>query len=448
VGIGAVAMLVATILFLLPLALVANLWRRQIAWRTRIAAATLTFAGVFLGCAPAWYHNAFVAHEPVLLSAHGGINFWIGNHPGADGYPKIPEGLRTGQQELLDDSITIAQRESGRPLTRPEVSRFWSAKAWASIHENPARWAKLLLLKLQAFWSRFEYDDLTIIALLKGEGVLWPGLRFGLVSAFGLLGLVLVARDNVPGRWVGAAVLLHMLALMPVFITERYRLAAVPGLLALGAYAVARMADWWRQMQWRPLAFCAAVLALWAAAFARNDHAGRLTSMTPYNLAVGELDAAQRLREELAAAPRDAKKQEARTRMLTNAATHLAEAEKFAPHSAMLHLAYGRYWMEAGDRAQARAAYARAHQEDPAFADAAINLAVMELRDQRWAEAAKLLEQVTAQAPAEAGAFYLLARARQGSGDRAAALRAIGRARQLEPQNPAFAALERALQQP
>jgi tetratricopeptide (TPR) repeat protein len=447
VGIGAVAMLVATILFLLPLALAANLWRRAVSWRVRIAAAVLTLGGVFLGCAPAWSHNAFVAHEPVLLSAHGGINFWIGNHPGADGYPKIPEGLRTGQQELLDDSITIAQRESGRPLTRPEVSHFWSEKAWRTIRENPARWARLLLLKLQAFWSRFEYDDLTIIALLKGEGVLWPGIRFGLVSAFGFLGLALVCRENAPGRWVGAAVLLHLLALMPVFITERYRLAAVPGLLALGAYAVARIADWWRAMQWRPLAVCAGVLALWAAAFARNDHGGRLTSMVPYNLAVSELDAAQRLREELAAAPGDARKQQARERMLMQAAEHLRDAEKFAPNSAILHLAYGRYWTEEGDRPKAKAAYARAHEAEPAFADAATNLAVMEIQDARWGEAAVLLEEVTAHAPNEPGGFYLLALAREGLKQREAALQAVQRALQLEPQNPAFTALEGVLRE-
>lgn len=463
VGVGAVAMLVATIFFLLPLALIANLRRRALSWRARLLAAVLMMAGVFLGCAPAWYHNVFVAHEPVLLSAHGGINFWIGNYPGADGYPKIPEGLRSGQQELLDDSIAIAQRESGRPLTRPEVSRFWASKAWASIRENPARWAQLMVRKVQAFWSRFEYDDLTIIALLKSESVLWPGIRFGLVSAFGFVGGTLVWRDNalarwigVPlawrdnpaGRWVAGAVLLHMLALMPVFITERYRLAAAPGLLALGAYALACIAHWWRAMEWRPLAYCTVGLAIWAVEIGGKDHAGRLTSMIPYNLAVSELDAAQRLREELTVAPGDPRKQESRTRMLASAAAHLAEAEKFAPNSAILHLAYGRYWSEAGDRAKAKAAYARAHAADPAFTDATIDLAVMELEGRHFAEAAVLLEQVTVQTPDEAGPFYLLARAQQGAGDRPAALRAIQRARELEPRNPAFAALEKALQQP
>src|SRR5262249_22670100 len=91
IGIGAAAMLVANILVLLPLALL-----KMVAARANprgrdfgIRGAALV-VGVILGCAPCWLHNYFVAHEPVVFSAHGGINFYLGNQPEATGYPKMP----------------------------------------------------------------------------------------------------------------------------------------------------------------------------------------------------------------------------------------------------------------------------------------------------------------------------------------------------------------------
>ncbi|MGB8168184.1 MAG: hypothetical protein WCF18_11875, partial [Chthoniobacteraceae bacterium] len=81
---GAVAMLVATILFAVPLLVVAIALsvERGAALRLRLpriglAIATLV-AGIYIGASPAWIHNYFIAREPVMLSAHSGINFWIG----------------------------------------------------------------------------------------------------------------------------------------------------------------------------------------------------------------------------------------------------------------------------------------------------------------------------------------------------------------------------------
>ena len=140
-------MLVATITFLVPLLLLrmgpsvacSRPWRER---APRLAAAVaLLVAGLFAGSSPAWVHNYFYARDPVLLSAHSGLNFWMGNNPDATGYPKIPPGLRSSQEGLLRDSITWVEREAGHPLPRSEVSRYWSAKASAWIHEHPGAWA-------------------------------------------------------------------------------------------------------------------------------------------------------------------------------------------------------------------------------------------------------------------------------------------------------------------
>ena len=132
VFLGVVATMVATILFLIPLFLIAIVLRVDASERfpkrlPHIAfAIALLFTGVFAGTSPAWLHNYFVAKDPVLLSAHGGLNFWMGNNPDATGYPKIPSGLSAGQEGLLRDSITRAEEAAGRALKRSEVSKFWS----------------------------------------------------------------------------------------------------------------------------------------------------------------------------------------------------------------------------------------------------------------------------------------------------------------------------------
>ncbi|HEY4758865.1 MAG TPA: hypothetical protein VIH43_09900, partial [Chthoniobacterales bacterium] len=129
--IGLIATGVATILFVTPLLLAAIFfkWRNQEEtkfWSTRIIGILLLTSGLVCGTAPCWIHNYFLARDPVLLSAHSGVNFWIGNNPEANGFPKFPVGLHAGQASMLKDSINGAERAIGRPLKRSEVSAYWS----------------------------------------------------------------------------------------------------------------------------------------------------------------------------------------------------------------------------------------------------------------------------------------------------------------------------------
>jgi hypothetical protein len=241
--IGFAAMGVATILFLIPLFLVALFVRPNHAnLAAKGTAAALLLLGVFAGTSPCWLHNSFVARDPVFLSAHGGINLWLGNNPAATGYPRFPD-LHAGQGEMLRDSIDQAETAAGRPLKHSEVSRYWSGKARDYIAANPGAWLKLLTRKIGNFWNAFEYDDLGVIAILREQGVVFPGLRFALVAMLGLSGAVFSWRAFPASRWIAAAIALQLLAILPVFVTERYRLGVVPGLLVLAALGLAARAE-------------------------------------------------------------------------------------------------------------------------------------------------------------------------------------------------------------
>jgi tetratricopeptide (TPR) repeat protein len=240
--VGLTATAIATILFLIPLlvsAIVlkpANSIHSQ--FRTRISAIVLLFLGAAAGTSPCWVHNCLIARDRVFLSAHSGINFWIGNNPSANGYPRFPPGLRAGQAAMLQDSIDAAESAAGHSLKRGEVSQYWSAKARDYIERYPAAWVRLLALKLRTFWSAFQYDDLSIITILREQRVTFPGIYFGLVAAFALPAMILGWKAAPAGRWVISAIALQMVALLPVFTTERYRLPVVPGLLVFAAFGL------------------------------------------------------------------------------------------------------------------------------------------------------------------------------------------------------------------
>src|SRR5205814_4654509 len=107
------------------------------------------------------------------------------------------------------DSINATETAAGHSLKRGEVSQYWSAKARDYIERNPAAWLRLLALKLRTFWSAFQYDDLSIITILREQRVTFPGIYFGLVAAFALPAMILGWKTAPAGRWVTLAIALR-----------------------------------------------------------------------------------------------------------------------------------------------------------------------------------------------------------------------------------------------
>src|SRR6266480_7914346 len=204
--IGLTATANATILFLIPLLIGAIVLKPAISTHSqfgiRISAFVLLFLGAAVGTSPCCVHNCLIAHDRVFLSAHSGINFWIGNNPSANGYPRFPPGLRAGQAAMLQDSIDAAESAAGHALPRGQVSQYWAAKARNYITSHPVAWLRLLALKLRNLWSAFQYDDLSIITILREQNVTLPGIYFGLVAALALPAIFLVWKTAPLSRWI------------------------------------------------------------------------------------------------------------------------------------------------------------------------------------------------------------------------------------------------------
>jgi Flp pilus assembly protein TadD len=418
--IGIVATAVANILLLVPLILAALIIKLKIdnspRWRSFTLGVALLVVGLFVGTAPCWVHNYVVARDPVFLSAHSGINFWIGNNPDANGYPRFPPGLHAGQAAMLQDSITQAESAAGRALRHSEVSSYWSAKAKAYIVAHFSDWLRLLAVKLRNFWSAFQYDDLSVITNLREQGVIVPGFYFGLVAVLAIPGLFFAWAFSPRSRWIIAAILLSVFGLLGVFITERYRLVAAPGLLIFAAYGL-----WifWKSCASGRIKTAVVYLTLLVGStiiVSWPQHAPSLWALDAYNSGWQALE----------------------SNNLPLAEKKLAIGYAYVPANAETNFALGNLRLAQSRTEDAKMFYRATLQIDPHHKGALNNLGLIIFDEGNFEQARKLFEQALTQAPRDAKAHYLLAKTFYAENNGAAAREAIDRALSFNPRQQEF----------
>ena len=423
--IGVVATGVATILFLIPLivtAIIQKPWNPRSTLpplRGRILSIILLLAGFVLGTAPCWLHNRFVAHDPVFLSTHGGINLWIGNNPVANGYPRFPTGIRAAQASMLQDSTAIAETAVGHPLKRSEVSAYWSAKAIGYIADHPGKWLRLLARKSLNFWNAFQYDDLSVISSFREGSVTLPGLRFALVAAFGVTGIAFALSRYRASRWIVAAMLLHMVAVLTVFITERYRLAIVPGLLIFSGFTVVEFYHSCLRHDWRALGASIVVLSGVTFLISQPRKDPSLWALDAYNSGWQALE----------------------TGDLSRAENRLELARAYVPDNAETTFALGNVRLQQHNLPAAKAFYVATLSLDQNHKGALNNLGVLALDEGDPSTAVSCFRRVVAQEATSAKAHFMLAKALAAADDPTAARAESARAAELDPNQPEYKTL-------
>ncbi len=226
-------------LLALPLALVWTALDRGRHGRERLRRGSWLVAGTVVAVLPVTARNYLSSGELILVSTNGGITFYQGNHPGAGGVFGAPEGFSGSIFTQREESRAIAEKEVGRPLRDSEVSAFWFRRGMRFAAGDPARWLALEGRKLLLAASNTEIP-LEVHPRLDGNPArfLAPA-PFALILALAslrLLGGRRVSRAEGPVLIVLGAVLATLLLF---YVSSRYRLPAVPALLALAGYGVA-----------------------------------------------------------------------------------------------------------------------------------------------------------------------------------------------------------------
>lgn len=423
--IGAMATAVATILAVVPLIFAALLFRNNGGRHAIVARGSILIAGLVIGTSPCWIHNYLIAKDPVLLSAHGGINFWIGNNPEANGYPQFPPGLRAGQAAMLEDSITQAETAAGRSLKHAEVSSYWSGKAKAYVIDHFGDWLRLLGRKLRNFWNAFQYDDLSIITSLREQGVIFPGVDFGIVAAFAIPGIFYGWRMAPRSRWILAAILSSMSFLLAVFITERYRLVAVPGLLIFAVFGLSILWEALRTSRFRVAAIYSLLLCASTTAVAWPQRDPSLWALDAYNSGWQALE----------------------SNNLNLAEKKLALAYAYVPDNSETLFALGNLRFAQNDRAAAQSFYRAVLNLDPRHKGAFNNLGVIALDASQFDEAEKWFRRAEDVDSRNAKTHFLLAKTLLGKNNRQAAQAEINTAIRLKPDQPEFNELKQQIGQ-
>jgi len=345
--------------------------------RWKGAAALVAGGGFVLAGAAAL--NAAACGRPVLLTTSSGINFYIGNHPGARGTYEEPWSgadahFTARHTDLEASSLMMARRLSGQELDPVEASRFWWSRGLQYLRSHPAEAFRLYLRKLMLFWNAQEIPNHLNFSFVRSVAPsLWlMPLSFAIIGPVGLYGLVAPSARRMMTRPAASLlcilVLVPMATVLPFFVAERYRAPVVPPLI-LGAACGAL--DLWRMLG-SPLTRRSATLRLACVGLAALAMTRPLTSfdasrdhwlLAQAHKKQGDLgEAARRYEQALAAAaaPTD---------------------------QALLRNNLGVVLEQSGDASRAEAQYRKAIQADPTLAFPHKNLGLLLMRAGRANEA-------------------------------------------------------------
>jgi tetratricopeptide (TPR) repeat protein len=336
----------------------------KLGWSNRRAVLWLTL-GLLLPPTLTLARNLVVAGQPILISANGGINFFIGNNPAADGTFHLPpdSGLLNRPEGLFTSAKEVAERAVGKPLTPSGVDRFWWLKGLDFWITDPARAIGVTLGKVMLTLNDAEVPSHYDYGFLREEV---PILRFlptfGWILPLGAVGLALAWRRR--SRPLVVLCLAFLLSIIPFFITGRYRLPLAVFLWPAVGLGVREL--WALRRHRIALASLGAVLAGYAVlAFfplysAGTTRAHMLNVEATTRVQKGDLDGAERmLNEALALVPQH-----------PEALNNLAYVHELR-----------------GDDAGALALYEQAVRSDPRQAETYLNIESLHRKARRYPEA-------------------------------------------------------------
>ena len=434
---------------------------RSVTWRRRWASCLAFLGGVVLAVAPATLRNAVAARDFVPVSSNGGINLWGSNNPIATGLSvELPDGPSFRSAFDYPAIVRHVERETGRGLKHSEVSRHFTRRAVGYIKDHPARCAALVWKKAVMFWNRQEVVSEKDLNAARRESLLLPRLpgNFAFLFAGGVVGGCLALAGQMRGgRWARRAhradsgllllfIGLYFASFLPFFVTARYRVAIVPLLAALAAYAVVWTAE--RLAERRLIAGGLAICAMVGLCF--------LSSVNYYGYEADGFKAAFDRAYSLARSgrPRDARGwyeralhiqpdspeahgnlaellvQEGKT---DEAIEHYRTAIRLNPDYADGLYNLANALLQSGNPAEAADHYRRALRVRPDDARIHQNLGVALFALGQVEEAIACYRQALAIAPGSANAHYNLGRALDARGDRAVAAKHYTEALRLDP---------------
>jgi tetratricopeptide (TPR) repeat protein len=364
-------------------------------------------AGVFLVCAglpvlPVAYHNYSVSGDLIAIANQGGVNFYIGNNPVANGLTmQIPE-VRLDESipwdEFVPTTDSIASSLAGRKLSPGEVSAFWSNRMVDYTLSHPGDFLIGLGRKTYFFFAGVENSDNFDLYYYRKlvpvyAAFVWRwGLHFpfGLISPLAILGLVWSWRRRGELDLLYIFILTYAPTVIGVLVTARHRL---PVSVVFLLFAAAGAFELYRRLRSGPRAR-RIVSAAWATALLvlLNTELFGIGFENPRQSHVNMGLAYQKLND------------------TTSAEREFAAALAIDSNSVLALNNLGVTYLDRGDLYQARRLFERALRVSPSDRDIQNNLAAVMSRQGQFEEAAGIFWRLARENPSFAEPFFSLAR--------------------------------------
>jgi hypothetical protein len=237
----------ALLLSILPLALALRTGSAR-----RLGAAAAAVAA-FAACGlPSTLANLRASRELIPFTYNLGFNLYVGNNPDANGgyvdivggsIPVPLEGTSPTTGGALDGRAFLLATE-GLRLTPAASSAAWTSKASRFVRSAPLHALGLAGRKLMLTWNYRELPQIESMPSFAGAaGPLGFPLigTFGFLAVLGLSGVAWVGRRGPAGRWLVYYLALVSLAMVPFFVTDRYRHHLLPALAVLASVTIAEV---------------------------------------------------------------------------------------------------------------------------------------------------------------------------------------------------------------
>lgn len=249
---------VVLLIFLMNILKEANATRKQ-----RLTYSLSFLAGLLLVVSPVTIKNYIAADDFVLISSQGGINFYMGNNPDADGKTPQPPGRVQSRGGFLDDawmaSVVLAEEAAGQTLKPSQVSQYWYKEGVKFISQKPGAWLKLVSKKLAYFWTGVEVtnneDTYYFTRFSKVLGLLmWQkgiALPFGIICPLALVGIIVTRKQWKRLLLLYGFIFFYMVSVLLFFVCARYRLPVIPVLLIFAGYTISYWYDRLRLRQYK-----------------------------------------------------------------------------------------------------------------------------------------------------------------------------------------------------
>lgn len=201
----------------------------------------LIITGLLIAVSPFSVRNYIISKHLTPFPANGGINFYMGNHPGAAGVYTTLKGISNAPISQVKQSLEMARTETGKNLDPYEASGYWFQKGLRFIKDNPYQYSLLSFKKLCLFLNKAEIAVNENFNLSKKfvPVLRFPLFTFGIVAPFAAAGLAFAARRrNEALRLISLCIIGYAVSVILFFVGSRYRFPIVPLLIIMSAYAV------------------------------------------------------------------------------------------------------------------------------------------------------------------------------------------------------------------